>query len=392
LKILFILGFSNPFPGAGWTRIGFFAEAWSKKGHSVEVLGALDCRMFRKKGVQKIGKINIFDIILRIGSSHPLVFILNVTASLFISIIFLMVRKPNIVLVSVPPGDVGLGALLACQLTKTKCIVDYRDRWEDYAISTANTKIQKTFYQTIKKLMMKLYSSSVGLVTVVPANISYLKKQKIERIRLVPNGADIRIFKPMQRKKNSQDFRIVFVGGVGPYYRLDVVVEALELLVTKRLINAKLFIVGGERKTITNILQNCNIKDKIVLLGEISNLRRLSEIIAQSDVGVIPLAGNYIQAKIALPVKFFEYCACGIPVVATVPDDSILAKLIKENKIGITIPPMDKVKLAEAIHKIYECKSFRETASKRARLFIENNFDRNKISDIFLRWVEQGNL
>jgi len=26
MKILFILGFANPFPGTGWTRIGFFAK------------------------------------------------------------------------------------------------------------------------------------------------------------------------------------------------------------------------------------------------------------------------------------------------------------------------------------------------------------------------------
>jgi len=40
LKILFVLGCPNPFPGAGWTRIGFFAEIWSNKGHKVDVLGA----------------------------------------------------------------------------------------------------------------------------------------------------------------------------------------------------------------------------------------------------------------------------------------------------------------------------------------------------------------
>ena len=36
MKILFILGFANPFAGAGWTRIGFFADKWSRKGHAIE--------------------------------------------------------------------------------------------------------------------------------------------------------------------------------------------------------------------------------------------------------------------------------------------------------------------------------------------------------------------
>jgi len=49
MKILFVLGFPNPFPGASWTRIGFFAEDRSKKGHAVEVLGAFSYKPFRKR-------------------------------------------------------------------------------------------------------------------------------------------------------------------------------------------------------------------------------------------------------------------------------------------------------------------------------------------------------
>jgi len=40
MKILFVLGFANPFAGAGWTRIGFFADQWPRKGHIIEILGA----------------------------------------------------------------------------------------------------------------------------------------------------------------------------------------------------------------------------------------------------------------------------------------------------------------------------------------------------------------
>jgi len=53
MKILFILGFANPFPGAGWTRIGFFAEDWSRKSHMIDFLGAFNYKAFSKKGVKK---------------------------------------------------------------------------------------------------------------------------------------------------------------------------------------------------------------------------------------------------------------------------------------------------------------------------------------------------
>jgi hypothetical protein len=53
MKILFVLGFANPFAGAGWTRIGFFAKEWSRKGHIIEVLGAFSYKAFSKRGVKR---------------------------------------------------------------------------------------------------------------------------------------------------------------------------------------------------------------------------------------------------------------------------------------------------------------------------------------------------
>ena len=71
LKILFVLGFPNPFPGAAWTRIGFFAKDWSKKGYSVEVLGTFSCKSLRKRGVKRMGRINIFNLSL-IARASPM--------------------------------------------------------------------------------------------------------------------------------------------------------------------------------------------------------------------------------------------------------------------------------------------------------------------------------
>ncbi|MFX0204205.1 MAG: glycosyltransferase, partial [Candidatus Hodarchaeota archaeon] len=92
--------------------------------------------------------------------------------------------------------------------------------------------------------------------------------------------------------------------------------------------------------------------------------------------------------KNSLPAKFFEYCACGIPVVATVYEDSILATFIREYGIGMTSPPMDEEKLAEAIYQLYKNESFREAAGKRARALIKEKFDRNKIAKDFLDLVK----
>jgi hypothetical protein len=63
MKILSVLGFANPFVGAGWTRISFFADQWSRKGHIIEVLGAFSHKAFSKRGVKRLSNINIFNLI-----------------------------------------------------------------------------------------------------------------------------------------------------------------------------------------------------------------------------------------------------------------------------------------------------------------------------------------
>ena len=122
LRILFVLGFPNPFAGAAWTRIGFFADAWSKKGHTVGVLGAFSYKSLQKRGVRKFGEVDIFNLVPQLGLNHPLAFIINSLMSVIVSMFYLIADRPSIAIVSVPTGDVGLGAIMACRLLGVKYV------------------------------------------------------------------------------------------------------------------------------------------------------------------------------------------------------------------------------------------------------------------------------
>jgi len=388
LKILFILGTPNPFPGAGWTRIGFFAEDWSKKGHAVEVLGTFSYKAFRKRGAKELNNINIFNLTFNMGLMHPLIFILNILISFTVLTLLLTSKKPNVAIVSMPTGDVGLGALMACRLTSTKCIVDYRDEWEDYAISLANSKSTRSFYSTIKKIATGLYAKNL-VVAVTPNFLNVLKRRGLTNVKLIPNGADTKTFEPSANKRKSSNFLIFYSGGIGGYYRLDVTVKSIKRLVDKRIKNVKLIMAGdGEVKKLLGLADELGVSSNIEYKGLINEKLMLSKLIAEADAGLIPYDDNPLW-KNTLPAKFFEYCACGVPVIATAYDDSILAQLIKEHNLGIVVTPMDEEKLAEAICKIYKDESFREAAGKRARTLIEEKFDRNKIAEDFLNLVKE---
>lgn len=386
MKVLFFLGYPNPFPGAAWTRIGFLTEAWSKKGHSIDVLGTFSFNTLQKRGVKKIGDAKIFNIVFKLRRSNPAIFVLNSIISLISSFTFLLFKKPNVTIVSVPAGDVGLGAMMACKLLKFRYVIDYRDEWEDYTLSLTNTKMDKVLYSIIRKITTSLYAKSYLIVTVTINLMEALRKRGLNNVKLVQNGADVKTFKPIITMR--ENFTIIYTGVFGRYYKLDVVVKSLKKLVDWGIVNVEFVIAGfGDIDKVRNLATRLDISNKIKYEGMIDDKAELANIIAKADIGLIPYDNNPLW-KNALPAKFFEYCACGVPVIASVYEDSILAELIKENEVGLTVPPMDEDKLADAIYWMYKNESNRKAMSKRARLLIEKKFDRNKIADELLDLVK----
>ncbi|MHA1583362.1 MAG: hypothetical protein ACTSYM_12820 [Candidatus Baldrarchaeia archaeon] len=200
MKILFFLGFPNPFPGAAWSRIGFFADQWSRKGHSIEILGTFGYTSLKKMGARKSGKVNIFNLIFHIGVNHPLIFILNSFVSFIVSIVFLLARRPDIVIISVPTGDAGTGAIMACKLIGVSYIIDYRDEWEDYNIDRSKSKICKEAYNLLKIVITKIYTRSNLIVTVTRLFAKNLSLRGVKNVRIMPNGADVSVFKPYEKR------------------------------------------------------------------------------------------------------------------------------------------------------------------------------------------------
>jgi len=389
LKILFVLGFPNPFPGAGWTRIGFFAKDWSKKGHSVEVLGAFSYKTVQKRGTTKLGKVNIFNLIFNMGLNHPLVFALNSVISFMISTLFLLARKPNIVMVSVPTGDVGSGALIACKLTRVKCVVDYRDEWEDYVVGLTDLKVRKSFYFAVKKLMTSLYAKSQLVAAVTPNYMVSLKRRGVANVRLIPNGADTQVFKPLSIRKENRSFTMFYSGHIGGYYRLDTVVKSIKKFIDRNLNDIKLVIAGtGEIEKVFSLALELGISRNVEYRGVINNKVKLAKLIAEADVGLVPYDDNTLWRN-SLPAKFFEYCACGVPVIATVYQNALLAELINTHEVGLTVPPSDEDRLAKNIEKFYRNPKLLLTTSKKARLLVRNNYDRNKIAEAMLISLKQ---
>ncbi|MCW4029669.1 MAG: glycosyltransferase family 4 protein [Candidatus Bathyarchaeota archaeon] len=384
MKVSLILGFPNPFAGAAWTRIHFFANDWSGQGHKIDVLGTFTPSTLKQAGSNSSSpNIGIYNLAFYISSHSPFIFALNCVSSFFSSFFFLGIKKPDVVVISVPPGDVGIGALAACKLLRIKNVMDYRDEWENFSINNSNG-INKFFYSMVKKTAFSMYLKSNLMVVVTKIYYEQMRGNGISKVKILPNGADIKTFKPLPTFASSdKKLNLIYSGGIGSYYRLDVVLKSV-----KRLINGcydvQLFIAGqGDTNKVIELAKELSISNKIIYLGVISEKQKLNDLISSADVGIIPYDDNPLW-KNSLPAKFFEYCACGKPVVATAYPDSLLARIIRDNEIGFVVDPLNDEELANVLSKFVADVSLRKTAGHNAEIFVKNNFDRKKISELYL--------
>jgi len=395
-KVLFFLGYPLPFPGAAWVRIEFMAKYLTHNGVQSAILGVFTPKSLRKASIHRHQGYDVINLCPAVCNSWGFVF--NLVSSIIIFFLLFLIKKPTDVIISAPSAlnEQLMGVFMASKMYGSRAIFDYRDPWEDYNLSKASSRLPRLFYNLLKKVATSIYLQSALVLTVTPPLLEHLKRRGIKNVRLIPNGADLTVFKPYNklviRKKlglNPDDFIAIYSGSIGDYYRLDIIVKALSEL-QKSIKNIKFLIVGHGRclSQVLKLSSDLGLNRKVIYLGVKNDKNELAEILSSADVGFIPYDNNILW-KNTLPAKFFEYCACGIPVIATVYEDSILAKLIREHKVGLTALPMEVDELTETIYRFYKNKSFRKASGKRARALIEEMFDRNKISDRFLGLLEQ---
>ncbi|HEY7227751.1 MAG TPA: glycosyltransferase family 4 protein [Nitrososphaeraceae archaeon] len=402
----------NPFPGASWVRTEFFAQYFKNKGNTVAISGSFSLKTLGKAGSRTLDGLKILNITPIIMAPNLLSLVFNITSSFIFSTVSLILLRPKIVIISVPNGETGLGSYIATRLLRIrKVVIDYRDEWEDHVINRISPGIYKKSYLYLKRTMTKCYTKSNLVVATTQPLAQKLISRGIKDVKVIANGADVNVFKPYDKQKSraeigidKKDFVLVYSGGIGAYYRLDIVIKAMQKASIK-IHNLRLLMVGRGHtiQEILDLAKEIGLAGNVQYLGAKMNRDELAKIFSASDIGLIPYDSNPLW-KNSIPVKALEYLACGLPIIATVYEDSVLAKLINENEVGLVALPESVDSLAFALEKIYEVyfsasetkknevdkidNSFEMEVSKRAILLIKTNFDRNELTRHFSALLE----
>lgn len=227
------------------------------------------------------------------------------------------------------------------------------------------------------------YNLSEKIISNAPGTKEDIAKEfKInkDKIAVLPNGANIDLFKPMNVLKSNLDLDencsyICFVGNLAPWQGIEDLIKSAHLVLEK-IPNVKFLIIGDGimKEDLINTL-NDHIKDSFIFTGSIM-YEDVPKYINISEICVAPFV-KWKDKKMS-PLKIFEYMACGKPVITTDIEGS--GDIIKEYNAGLTIDPEDHGQFATAMIELMENENKRKMMGRNGRNVVLNEYSWEKIA------------
>jgi len=234
----------------------------------------------------------------------------------------------------------------------------------------------------------RLFRSSAGIVAVTNG----LKDALIEMhrippalIRVIPNGVDIDVFRPMPVAEAREVLSVprdaavaVFVGNLVAWQGVSTLLEAASIA-RRDLPGLRLYIVGDgiERKALEAMALQLGLGDSVRFLGRVPR-DEVPRWIAAADVGVLPstLRRNLRIGSSALKLR--EYLACGRPAIATNLEGA--GPMLEAAGVGVGVRGDDAPDLGRALVSLLNDPSRRADMGRKAREFAERELSWDRVA------------
>lgn len=218
----------------------------------------------------------------------------------------------------------GSAVIHAAKKHKTPVIFDLKDWFPDSAAAYfKNRFLQDVVRRSVWAITKHNLKNCNIITTVSPALVEKLRKFGFSA-ELITNGVDTDIFKPMDGSLTRCElgigkdaFVIGFCGSVERWYALDEMIRALPDLIRYRP-DTRILVVGGSlftdyQQELETLVRDLGVANQVIFTG-LKPYNELPRYIACMDACTIPLSPPQ-WGDIALPNKYFEYSACGKPIV-----------------------------------------------------------------------------
>lgn len=208
---------------------------------------------------------------------------------------------------------------------------------------------------------------------------------KTEKITVINNGKDPSIFSlKAQRKISSKGLKFIYVGSIGPQYKLDDMLLIYQMAYNKNK-DSSFTILTGNQEIVEDTLKDYPTElRKSIILTKVDP-SDVPFYIAESDIGFALREANFSMKGVA-PIKLSEYLLSGIPVIASkgIGDSEMY---LQNTKAAFMLDKLDKQKIDEILSWCTIVKS-NEEIRKEARAIGLKYFNLNQTVDLYHKAIE----
>lgn len=305
---------------------------------------------------------------------------ITISGSMFFKVLS-RVNRGDLVVVLTNPPLLPIVVRVAASLRRARGILLVHDVYPDILAATKVVKSRGLVWLLLRMAFRPVYRGFEKIV-VLGRDMRDVVAAKVggdtSRIIIIPNWADTDRIRPqmqsdLRRRLKLQDrFVVQYVGNVGRTHGIDVIVRAAQRLLPDRDVHF-LIIGSGSRLEVLRRDIAARGLTNMTLLSRVPGAE-LSDALSAADVALIAFERG--MKGLSVPSRMYNVLASGRPTIAVADEDSELALVVEEERVGWVVSTSDFDALARTIKAAKENAKEREEAGSRARAAAERAYSR----------------
>ncbi len=304
-----------------------------------------------------------------------------ITLCLLLPRVVLELRKirPDVVVLNYPSIYTGILGFAAGRILKKPVLLDFNDLIAQYSILLMNLKNSSAKAKIFVKVQDFLVRKSDKLV----ATTELIKKYALscgaarDRIFVIPNGVDTKLFRPMANNGGDEKSKIglsgktvcLYGGRLDSWAGIDIIMGLCKELEDKAP-DAHFLVVGGK-------LENHEAPQNLLVLDETA-FNDMPQILNIADAILVPFPDN-IVSHASSPLKLFEGMAMKKPVVASKVEG--IEEVIKDGVNGVLVDRPNSIsRWCKAVESVLNSKKLARKVANGARQTVVEKYDWNTLA------------
>lgn len=286
-------------------------------------------------------------------------------------------------------------ALLLKLLFRKKVVFDSYEDFAAMALTMRGTPrpLRPIVAAVVGGLQRMAALSFDGLMTADSGTLRRVARVGHSRKLTFYNFPNLELF-PAPKAAAAKDFDVVYRGGLSERAGTWVLLEAVRSLAARGR-NVRVLLIGycddGEvERALRERVESLGLAAQVEIMGRIRH-SEMAQAVGRARIGICPLQ-DIPKFRVNIPVKVFEYWACGLPVVAS--DLPPIRPFFKNVHGGILFSPSDSAELAQAISWLLEHPTSSARMGQRGREAVVTRFNHRrevqKLERFFARIAAKG--